>query len=64
MRQTLGRVLTLISFRKYKFMEQNLISQKKGVMAKLPDIKSALGALNYLMNREVSRRQRCRFADP
>lgn len=34
---------------KYKFMENSLVSQKKSLVIKIPDIKSALDALRFLV---------------
>ncbi len=37
---------------KYKFMENKLVQQKRGLLQKIPDIKNALEALTYLQKKE------------
>ena len=49
-------------YRKYKFMEAQLVQQKKSLLQKIPDIKSALQAVRFLIkkrdnNNEESRAQ-------
>eukprot|EP00823_Brevimastigomonas_motovehiculus_P008114 TRINITY_DN7385_c0_g1_i1.p1 TRINITY_DN7385_c0_g1~~TRINITY_DN7385_c0_g1_i1.p1 ORF type:complete len:243 (+),score=62.71 TRINITY_DN7385_c0_g1_i1:25-729(+) len=39
---------------KYKFMESQLIQQKKGLLSKIPDIKNALNTLQVLIDRQDS----------
>lgn len=40
-------------YQKYKFMETQLVTQKRSVTQKIPDIKSALGVLEHLVSKQV-----------
>ena len=40
-------------YRKYKFMETQLIQQKKSLLTKIPDIKNALQAVEFLIKKRV-----------
>jgi hypothetical protein len=39
-------------YSKYKFMETRVVSQKRGVSAKIPDIKNALSVLEFLIQKK------------
>jgi len=39
---------------KYKFLEQSLLQQKKALLLKIPDIKSTLECVNFLIKRKDS----------
>jgi hypothetical protein len=38
---------------KYKFMETQMLQQKKNLMTKVPDIKNALDAIDFLVAKQV-----------
>lgn len=40
-------------YSKYKFMESRLVQQKKNLLSKIPDIKSAHQAVEYLITKQV-----------
>lgn len=40
-------------YSKYKFMESRLVQQKRNLLNKIPDIKSALQAVEHLISKQV-----------
>jgi hypothetical protein len=55
---------------KYKFMETQMLQQKKSLMQKVPDIQTALRAVDFLIQKKVNfasilcRAFPCLFIDP